>query len=124
MALVFEFKYIPDVHKDRVFSSEDRKTLYTRASKAQEFTCYQSPDHSSIFKVSYEENGFWVEYNLTKLPVLITDALRLPSFVYRSDTTVYVRHVQVAFEDINDTVYLNINGECFSIVIGDIPLAV
>lgn len=124
MALVFEFKYIPEAHKDCVFSSEDRKTLYTRAKKTDGFTCYQADDHSPTFKVSYEEFGFWVKYDLTELPILITDASRLPRFVYRSDNMVYANHIEVPFEDVDDTMYFNINGECFDVTIADIPLKV
>ena len=122
MTLVFEFKYNPEVHKDRVFTSADRTTLYTRPSKTHEFTCYQTGDHSSTIFVSFEEYGFWVEYDLTELPVLCTDAALLPPYVYRSDTMIYAKHVQVPFEDLDDTMYITIDDECFNVPISEIPL--
>lgn len=48
--------------------------------------------------------------------------LYCPPYVYRSDTMIYAKHVQVPFEDLDDTMYITIDDECFNVPISEIPL--
>lgn len=121
MTLVFEFKYAPEVHKGLIFSSADRKTLYTRSSVSEKFVTYTKTcceDCPPLILV--EDEGTALEYDLRELPILVTDATQLPDSVKRTDTTLFAKDREARILDERDMLYLELRGVFYYVPIAEI----
>lgn len=121
MSLIVDYKY-SDSDKGLLFSSADRRTLYYRQDLQEKFTVYTKQcncDCGPSIRLMFDD--FSIDYLLTELPILITDASQLPADVKRTDDKVWVGDKSGPVLRPEDMLYLQLRGAFYYVRIADIP---
>lgn len=124
MSFIVDYKY-SDNDQGLIFSSEDRRTLFYRQDLTEKFTVYTKQCNCTCgpsIRLSFDD--FSIDYDLSELPILHTDASQLPPGVKRTDKVIWVGNKSGPFRSLDDLFYLQLRGVFYYVRIADIPLKV